>query len=118
MAQNEPVLRMKGDDGEYNITPSNGSLYRFLGENSLYDYVFMQTGETEDGDKEGSPIFIKGFLEPGTINQVTHFMLTRGFECHLNLDEPMDIIKAIHQKVCDRQAHIDVPDTIPEDWGG
>ena len=111
----EPVMRMKGADGEFDITPSNGILYRYIGANAVYDHVFMKTGETEDGEREGHLIFMRGFLEDGSIAEVTAWMVNRGYESHLNVMEPQEIIKAVHAKVVERQT-ADIPDTLPEGW--
>ena len=111
----EPTIRMKGAEGEFDSTPSNGLLYRYIGENALYDHVFLQSGIDEHGNREGHPIFMHGFIDNDQVTEVTNFMLRNGYECHINVIEPMAVIKSVHARLLEGQSQ-DVGEFIPEDW--
>lgn len=109
------MMRLKGNNGEFDITPRNGVLYRHLGDRAIFDNVFMVSGLKEDGTREGNPIFLRGFVDDTDIAQITHFMITRGYECHLNLPDAMEAFQDVHSKLMERETG-DVGDTVPDDW--
>lgn len=110
-----PTLRLKGSDGEYEVTPENGVLYRHLGNKAIYDYILMVT-EEHDETREGYPVFIRGLLDDGDIDQVTHFMITRGFESHLNIKKPNSTVVTAYEGILKKQTE-DLEDfVIPTDW--
>jgi len=110
-----PTMRLKGEDGEFDVTPENGVLSRHLGERAIFDNIFMVTGLKDDGSREGTPVFLRGFVDDATTAQITHFMITRGYECHLNLPDVMEAFVDVHSKFLARESS-DVGDTVPEDW--
>lgn len=115
MTDIEPILRLKGDDGEYEAKPSNSALYRHLGDHALYDNVFLISGDSDEG-REGAPVFLRGFVDEEMLNQITHFMITRGYECHVNLPEALPAFVKVHEKSIEHEIE-DIGDTIPEEWG-
>lgn len=108
-----PTLRLRGADGEHEVTPENGVLYRHLGAKAIYDHILMVTDDEGDS-REGYPIFVRGFLTDGDIDQATHFMVTRGFETHLNLKKAYESVMGAYDKVVEKQA--EVGDFIPDEW--
>lgn len=112
--EGEPVVRLKGENGDFEAVRGRSALYRHLGEHAIYDNVFLITGESEAG-REGNPIFLQGFLSDEMIQQVTHFMITRGFEAHLNLPESLQCFQDVHARMMEQQAGF-IPDTVPEEW--
>lgn len=109
-----PTIRLSVGDREYEATPENASLYRYLGNLACYDHVFIQTGENEDSSRTGNIIFLRQTLRDEVIQQLTHFMLTRGFAAHVNQHEvlPCDV-EAFNRMV---SAQVEDFDTIPEEW--
>lgn len=111
----EPTMRLKGEDGEYEVTPRNGVLYRHLGERAIYDNIFMVSNVRDDGSREGHPIFLKGFVDETRMAQITAFMFNNGYECHINQVLVMDDFVRVYEKMVALQAG-DIGDTIPDDW--
>lgn len=108
-----PKLHLRAGDFEIETTPEDGSLYRYLGKLACYDHIFVQTDITENG-KTGNYIFLRNSVAEEDIYAITNFMLTRGFECHLNLHEVLECDEEAFSNMISQQ--IGDFDSFPEEW--
>lgn len=62
-------------DEDFEITPRNATLFTFLGQNALYNHVFIQTGQEEEGRIAGTYLFsdIDGFPKLRKLMRQLHF---------------------------------------------
>lgn len=107
-----PVIRLKGGDTEYELTPENSALYVFLGRLACYSHVFMETARTDDQKRRiGNYIF----SNHSVFNEIANFMSSRGYPMHVNLREVEQCDIDAFDSFISQQAG-DIGDTIPNEF--
>ena len=103
----------KGGDNEfdYEIGPHNMSLFTFIGENALYNHVFLEF-PVEDGQEETPVCYF--FSNARDFENLRDIITHYNWPQHLNLTETAqcDLEAFEHSQYRDLRAL----DSLPEDW--
>lgn len=116
---NLPTMRLTIRDREYEATPENTSLFRFMGKLAMFDHIFLATDEHPDG--EDTPIGgLYIFRDIDLFDDIEDFMLEHDYPMHLNLREVAQCDYDAHQKYitqCVEEESVELPDEFNlEDW--
>lgn len=111
MSDIDPVIKLNLAGEEFEATPDNAHLYKFLGELACYSHVFLVTGYDDDADSyKGSYIF----QNSAVFGQLALIMMNNGFPLHLNLREVPDCDVSAFNRMIDQQV-ADIDD-FPDEW--
>lgn len=98
----------------YEATPHNAILYRFIGHLAIYDHVFITKNEDNEELASGAYAFLKS-IEPDGKSQIQQFMVDNGYSCYLNLREISELDINAFDDVYVKPALNDI-DRIPDEW--
>ena len=104
----DPELRIGTDDGELTATRDNASLFMHLGEDALYDHVFIVDDEKEAG------FYI--FRYNAAFPAIAKHMRKNHYPLHMNIRGAAECDKKAYDKAVDRMTREVDNWTIPDDW--
>lgn len=111
----EALMRVTIGDEEYEIGPDQASLFTFLGKRAMYDHVFLQLNQDDDGTATGAYVFSS--LRPAMYEEMRDYMMDYDFPLHLNLREVAECDIAAYDDMVDRETKdLEDVDTVPAEW--
>lgn len=118
--EDEPVIHIRIDGEETDVTRDNGTLFTFVGKTALsggfevdsanMNHVFITDEVNDNGTVSGSYIFAAS----EAFEAVRDFMMENGYPLHLNLREVAECDVNAYEVFLKQQS--DDLDTIPEGW--
>jgi len=106
--EEEPVIRVSFGESEFEATPDNTTLFRFVGKLALYNHVFMLTDPEES---TGAYLF----NQHPYYAEFEEYMITNKYPLHDNLrDVAQCDLDAFENMV--KENLKDIEDYPPEDW--
>lgn len=120
-----PSFILRVGDVEIEATPDNASLYTFIGhtavlgalfENSSANHIFLFDKLADPDEPQGGRYV---FLSEESTDTILPYMVTTGYQCHVNLPQvssgDMEAYQTFARRVAEHEAE-ETPDFIPEDW--
>lgn len=106
----DPKIELNLGGEEYVADRSNATLYMFVGKSLSRSHVWLAA-------QNGEPTGYYLFHDLPAFTNIANFMLTNGFELHVNLREvPACDEDAYQRHIGQIIAQETIEDTIPEDW--
>lgn len=125
MSDQEPTLRLNlGEDREFEMRPTNATLFTFLGktamhgimfDNSNVDHVFLQTGNEDERTMTGTYLF----KTSGSYEAIAAFMIENQYPLILNRRDVPGCDMNAYLRMVDQHAASEaeeLDDFFPEDW--
>lgn len=107
-AENEPGMFIKLEGEEFESTPDNTSLFRFIGNLAIYNHVYICLDA-----EEGKGTYV--FNQNPAYETFEEYMVANDYPIHDNLRDISDCdLDAFEEMV---KIYTDkIPDSVPEEW--
>lgn len=105
--EDEPAIRVNFGEYEFEATPDNTTLFRFVGRLALYNHVFMLTGPDE-----GAGAYL--FNQNSHYKEFEDYMIENNYPLHDNLrDVAQHDLDAFDSAIKQGLSGLD---HVPDDW--
>lgn len=106
--EDEPGIRVNFGEHEFEATPDNTTLFRFVGKLALYNHVFMLTKPEES---TGAYLF----NQHPYYAEFEEYMIANKYPLHDNLRDVAQCDLDAFENMVNRDIE-EIPDFLPEDW--
>lgn len=125
MSEQEPGIRLRFGEAEFEATPQNTTYFSFLGKTAIRgiefeqaraNHIFFQTGDEDDTTVSGSYMF-RTDNNSDVYDTILNYMVEHRYPMIINRREiPQCDIDAYFRMIDQQAAAEEIPDTLPEGW--
>lgn len=108
MNEQDPSMKLHFGDREFEATPDNTTLFRFMGQLAMYNHVFFATDE-----ENGVGTYL--FNQHPFYQEIEAYMVENKYPTHDNLRAVAECDVNAFKKMVDNYTE-EIPDYVPDDW--